>query len=95
MNELLINAETLTFNTDIIKQSGLIRAKYKTWSEPRNGLVTFVKPDTLQVLFQTGVNASTSYYRIKAAEVRDGKWDLIYTDNFENVWRTDLNDGND
>lgn len=86
--DILITGETLIFNGEVVRQSGLIRGKYHTWKDFRNGLVSRVQPDALTILFQTGANSSTSYYRIKAAEVAAGLWELIYTNDFDVVIRT-------
>jgi len=83
MTDLIITGETVQFNLDVIKPSGFIRAKYHTWKDYRNGLVTFVKPDKLTCLFQTGANSTVSYFAVKAAEVAAGNWDIIYSNDLE------------
>lgn len=89
MNELLTTGELTIFNPEIVKRHALIRAKYHTWRDFRNGLVTFADKTTLRVLFQTGVNASTSYFKIKASEVNAGLWQLVLTNDFETFYRTE------
>lgn len=89
MSELLITGESTIFNPEIVTQHALIRAKYHTWQDFRNGLVSFVQRDYVTVLFQTGVNASTSYFKIKASEVNAGLWQLVLTNDFETFYRTE------
>ena len=89
MDELLITSSGTEFNPEIVKQHGLIRAKYRSWKAFRNGLITFVQGDVATALFQTGVNATTSYYRIKASEVESGLWEIFYTNDFETFYRTE------
>ena len=79
MAELITRGEHAEFAQDVIKRRGFIRAKYKTWDEPRNGLVTFASKSFLRVLFQTGINIATSYYTIKISEVEAGLWQITYT----------------
>ena len=79
MNELVTTGESVEFSSELIKRRGFLRAKYWSWNDWRNGLVTF----------QTGVNASTSYYTVKITEVVAGLWDLIYSNDMETFYRVD------
>lgn len=79
MDELITRGEQAEFVSDLIKKRGFIRAQYKTWEEPRNGLVTFASKSFLRVLFQTGINIATSYYTIKISEVEAGLWQITYS----------------
>lgn len=83
MDEFLINAKTTTFNLEIVKPFGFIRAKYWSWKIFLNGLIATVDEKNLRVLFQTGVNSSTSYFKIEAAEVAAGLWQITYSNNLE------------
>ena len=89
MNELVTTGESLEFLPELIKRRGFLRAKYWSWDDWRNGLVTFADKKSLRVLFQTGVNASTSYYTVKITEVAAGLWDLIYSNDMETFYRAD------
>lgn len=86
MNELITTSEVPTFNLDIIKQSGFVVGKHKSWKYFRNGLVTFAEPRKLTVLFQTGAHASTSYFVVKASEVAAGDWDITYSNDMEEIY---------
>lgn len=79
MNDLITRGEQVQFADDVIKKRGFIRAKYWSWEEPRNGLVTFANKDYLRVLFLTGTNIAASYYMIKIAEVDAKSWEITYT----------------
>lgn len=89
MNDIVTTGEQFEFTSDIIKKRGLIRAKYWSWEEPRNGLITFASSKLLKVLFLTGVNAQATYYNIKIAEVVAGLWEIKYTNDFEHFYRFD------
>lgn len=89
MNELVTTGESVEFSSELIKRRGFLRAKYWSWNDWRNGLVTFADKKSLRVLFQTGVNASTSYYTVKITEVAAGLWDLIYSNDMETFYRVD------
>lgn len=89
MNELVTTGESAEFSPELIKRRGFLRAKYWSWENFRNGLVTFADKKSLRVLFQTGVNVSTSYYTVKVAEVEAGLWDLIYSNDMATFYRVD------
>ena len=86
MAELITRGERAEFTSDLIKKRGFVRAKFWSWAEPRNGLVTYASKEYLRVLFQTGVNVSTSYYTIKIAEVEAGLWQITYTPDLETFY---------
>ena len=81
--DLTTTGSRTEFLPEVIKRRGFIRAKYWSWEEPRNGLITFANKDFLKVLFQTSVNAATSYYTVKISEVEAGLWRIIYTPDLE------------
>ena len=85
-SELITTGEHYEFAEDIIKKRGFVRAKYWSWQEPRNGLITFASKTWLKVLFQSGVNIATSYYPIKIEEVQAGLWDITYTNDLETIY---------
>lgn len=87
MDELITSAERDEFINEILQRRGLIRAKYWSWTEPRNGLIVYAASTWLKVLFLTGVNVSTSYYVISVDEVKAGLWQLTYTNDFEHFYK--------
>lgn len=88
-NELITTGDRSEFISEVIKKRGFIRARYATWDEPRNGLITFAGKTMLKVLFQTAVNVATSYYTIKISEVLAGLWEITYTNDLEHFYRID------
>ena len=70
--------ESPTFDGDIVKQSGFIQARYRTWPCARNGLVSCVTRDRLTCLFPKGTGAAVAYFVIRANEVADGNWEITY-----------------
>ena len=82
---LIETRDSPQFNPEEIHERDLLRAKYHTWPEPRNGLVTTVRKDILTVLFMPAIHRATCYFRIKAQEVADGKWEISYTADMETI----------
>ena len=83
--DLITTGEQTKFADDIVKKRGFIRGKHITWHGARNGLITFASPTLLQVLFLTGINASASYFTIRANEVANNEWDILYSNDLETV----------
>lgn len=88
---MIIIQNVPTFDGEIVKCGGLIRAKYRTWTDFRNGLVSRVQPDKLTVLFQTGANATVSYFVIRAAEAADDHWQIFYSSDMEEIYHVGTN----
>ena len=87
MESIITVGENVTFSPEVSKRRGFIRAKHITWDRARNGLITFASPTLWQVLFLTGVNASASYYTIRASEVARGEWEFLLSYDLEEVYR--------
>ena len=85
MTDLIITGETVQFNLDVVKRGGFIRAKYHTWADFRNGLVTLVKPARLTCIFLVGANAIVRYFDVKASEVADAYWQISYSNDLEEL----------
>ena len=86
MEKLITTCEQTEFVPELIKRRGFIRAKYWSWEEPRNGLITYADKGFLRVLFLTGVNVAASYYAIKITEVEAGLWTAVYTPDFKSFY---------
>ena len=93
--EIITQGEQIQFSPEIAKRRGFIRAKHITWPNFRNGLITFASPILLQSLFLTGVNASASYYTIRASEVANGEWDIILSYDLKDIYETTTADSCD
>ena len=81
------------FNAEEIHERDLVRAKYHTWTEPRNGLVVTVEDNLLTVIFLPAINRATCYFTIKAQEVLDQKWEILYTTDMETIGRVGSENG--
>ena len=81
------------FDTEEIALRDFVRAKYHTWDEPRNGLVVSVTASELLVIFLPLIHLATRYYTIKAQEVADGKWSILYSHDLEMVGKAGTEDG--
>lgn len=83
------HGEQYEFAREIIQKRGLIRAKYHSWEDYRNGLITYAGKTFLKVLFLTGVNMAATYYTIKISEVVAGSWVITYTNDFKTFYTTE------
>lgn len=82
---LIEKKNVAVFNQEELQVGGFLRAKYHSWDEPRNGLVAYVSRDVLKIFFLTAIGTSGAYYRIEAREVLEGKWQIIYSADLQEV----------
>lgn len=87
MDELITTTERDEFINELLQKRGLIRAKYWSWEEPRNGLIVYAAKTWLRVLFLTGTNVATSYYTITIDEVKAGLWEMTFTNDMEHFYQ--------
>ena len=73
------------FDTSAIHRGDLIRAKYKSWEEPCNGIVAYAKPDRIRVLYLTTTGYVSNFFTICLRDVLDGLWDVQWGGDFEDV----------
>ena len=90
---LIETKDSPQFNPEEIHERDLMRAKYHTWPEPRNGLVATVGKDVLTVIFMPAVNRATCYFSVKAQEVADEKWEISYTSDLETIGKEGAESG--
>ncbi len=90
---LIETRDSPQFIPEEIHERDLVRARYHTWPEPRNGLVTTVRKDVLTVLFMPAIHRATCYFTVKAQEVADGKWEISYTADMETIGKAGGEDG--
>lgn len=82
----LISSTTApVFDRTAVKPRDFIRAQYHTWPEPRNGLVVSVTDSAIQAIFIPGVHTATCYYEVKAQEIADGKWSVLYSEDLATI----------
>lgn len=87
---LISTTESPKFNLSEIAARYLVRGKYHTWTEPRNGVVVAADEDKLTVLFLPLVHLATRYYTVKAQEVKDGKWELFYSNDMVTIGKVEM-----
>lgn len=87
MDELLTTTERDEFVEEILQKRGLVRAKYASWEEPRNGLIVYASKSWIRVLFLTGTNVATSHYTITIDEVKAGLWEIVYSNDFQHFYQ--------
>ena len=93
MEAITVTNERTEFIPEMIMKRGFIRAKYWSWEEHRNGLISFAGKDFIRVLFQTGIHTAMSYYTIKIDEVKKGLWEITYSPDFEHFYKIEGGQG--
>ena len=73
------------FDTEAVHKGDLVRAQYHTWPEPRNGVIASVTEEELDVLYLPGLRNVSNYFPIKAAEVADGKWSILWSSDLKEI----------
>lgn len=73
------------FDKESIANGNFISAQYRTWPEPRNGLVAAVSDDKLTIIFLPGFGNVSNYYTIRVAEVADGSWNVRWSPDLETI----------
>ena len=73
------------FDTDAIRRGDMIRAKYKSWDAPCNGIVAYATPEKIRVLYLTTTGFVSNFYTIHLLDVLDGLWEIQWASDFENV----------
>ena len=89
IEELLILDEQLVFDVEKVKRGSFVRAHSTTWNEDewRNGLVVHAAKDKLKVLCMMGTtSAAINYFTISLADVKNGLWSLLISENLEEVY---------
>jgi len=93
--ELIITTETSAINTDAIGRGCFIRAKYKSWTEARNGLVVSATRDEIRVIWEPSIRNVTNFFVIYAEEIADGLWTVTWSADMQtiNTHDPDADDG--
>ena len=73
------------FDTDAVRRGDMIRAKYKSWDAPCNGIVAYATPEKIRVLYLTTTGFVSNFYTIHLLDVLDGLWEIQWASDFENV----------
>lgn len=84
---LIKESSVRAFDTAAIHKGDLIRAQYRTWPEPRNGLVAGVSEQEITVLYLPGLGNVSNYFPIEAEEVHAGSWSILWSADLETVNR--------
>jgi len=71
-----------TFDKSAIRKNDAIRVQYAKDRNPKNGFVTQVCEDTIQMMYGNPQGNSTSFLMIPAVEVAAGLWDIFWTSDF-------------
>ena len=82
---LVATGSSIMFVSGELKKRDLIRAQYHTWDAPRNGIVSSISDTVAYIVFLPDVHSASSYYRMTAQEVADGKWSVLYTTDMKTI----------
>lgn len=82
---LTINKNVPVFDTGIIKRGDAIRFRRRTDTTLRNGIITRVEPNQMQILFSNVQNTATSFLHVEAADVHIGVWEIWWTTDFVTI----------
>ena len=84
---LIIDSDSKMFNLEEIHRGSLICARHSTWDEEIAGVVTSADKDCIRVQFPPSVQNTLNHYFIYSAEVVNGEWEILYTDDLETISR--------
>lgn len=73
------------FDLSQIRRGDCVRVKRSGDITAKNGFVTDVRADRLQILYCNTQNNATSYLNICAADVAIGVWEIYWTSDFQTV----------
>lgn len=82
---LIKESSVKSFDLEAVHIGDLVRAQYHTWPEPRNGIIAATSELELVVLYLPGLRNVSNYFPIKAAEVADGKWTLLWSEDLKDI----------
>lgn len=82
---LIIEEPTVKFDLEQIRRGDLMYAKHYTWNEGIGGFVTAVTEDKLAVQYHPGIGNVTNHFFIPAAEVKNGEWEIRWSEDLSEV----------
>lgn len=87
---LIKDREAPVFDREHVRKGDLMRAKHRTWDEPRNGVVVSVADNRLVVQYYTGYGNVTNHFAMLAGEVNRGEWQAAWTSDLEAISRLEV-----
>jgi len=82
---LITNSNVPVFDLETIKRGDSIRIRRATGSEFRNGIVTRLDKNQMQILYANVQNNGTSFMTVDAADVAIGVWEIWWSSDFVTV----------
>ena len=82
---LIINASVPVFDLGMIKRGDAIRVRRATDTVFRNGIVTRLDKNQMQILFANVQNNATSFLLLDAGDVAIGVWEIWWTTDFVTI----------
>ena len=82
---LIINKNVPAFDLTAINRGDAIRIRRATDSTARNGFVTKISENSLEILFSNIQNNATSFIQINAGDVAIGLWEIWWTLDFQTI----------
>ena len=82
---LITDKNTKAFDLALIHRGDCIRVKRAGDMLHRNGFVTKLSDQTIEILYCNVQNAATSYLQISAVDVAAGIWEIWWTSDFKTI----------
>lgn len=83
----------MAFDTGAVHKGDFVRARYHTWPEPRNGILTQVNKERLVVLHLPGLGNVSNFFPIAATEVVAGLWEISWSPDLITIYHEGKSDG--
>ena len=82
---LITNVSVPKFDQTVINRGDAIRVRRATESTARNGIVTRVNDNMIEILVSNIQNNATSFTQIFAGDVAIGVWEIWWTGDFQTI----------
>ena len=82
---LITNVNVPKFDRTVINRGDAIRVRRANGNDPRNGIVTRVTNDMVEILVSNIQNNATSFMQITAGDVAIGVWEVWWTSDFVTI----------
>ncbi len=83
---LIKNSTLWCFDLTAIHRGNSVRVRHSGDTIFKNGFVTKTSDKEIQILYCNTQNNAASYLTITASDVADNKWELFWTDDFQQIF---------
>ena len=82
---MIVNSNVPVFDQAAISRGDAIRIRRATDTTARNGIVTRVDKNQIQILISNVQNNATSFVLVDAGDVNIGVWEIWWTTDFVTI----------